>query len=461
MLRLAKDCGRPEVLPGIATLTSALADRVTTGPAAFPALLFPGPTAPCTNPQPAFPVALPDPGTGVCCTAFRGGVKVTEHRVTVALRVGRKRVRAVPSVIPSLSMPDWKCLVLGVRMLPFLLLGVPAGAVADRFDRRHLVSIVNIAMAVLIAALGLLIMRDMVDVWRLAAFGFAGGCLRALNMPARQSLAFDIVGGSNVVNGIALMSMGMRVGAIAGSLAAGSLMDRLGADVACAALAVGYVLSAITIVFIRDRGQAAPIERESVWVNLKGFWSELRHNPSLQILVVLAAMSEILGFSHQVLMPTFAKDILNVGAEGPGRDERRALRWRNPCHTTANRHGRRAAQGSALPGGVLLLFGASLVFLGFSETFYVAILAITLVNGFAALSDILSQSLAQSVVPNEFRGRAMGSWTLAVGMGPLGHVQIGALASAFGVTFALATHGVGLLILAAGSLALFPRLRRL
>ena len=90
-----------------------------------------------------------------------------------------------------------------------------------------------------------------------------------------------------------------------------------------------------------------------------------------------------------------------------------------------------------------------------------AILAITLVNGLAALSDILSQSLVQSVVPNEFRGRAMGSWTLAVGMGPLGHVQIGALAAAFGVTFALATHGVGLLILAAGSLALFPRLRRL
>ncbi len=350
--------------------------------------------------------------------------------------------------------------VLGVRMVPFFLLGVPAGAVADRFDRRHMVSIVNIAMAALIAALGLLIMREMVDVWLLAAFGFAGGCLRAVNMPARQSLAYDIVGGGNVVNGIALMSMGMRVGAIAGSLSAGYIMAWVGEDAACAALAVGYVLSAITIMFIRDRGQAAPVERESVWANLKGFWSELRHNRPLQTLVVLSAMAEILGFSHQVLMPTLAKDILDVGAEGLG--VMNAVRSVGGILAILLL----SAMGDVRRKGalylvVLMLFGASLVFLGFADTFYVAILAITLVNGLAALSDILSQSLVQSVVPNEFRGRAMGSWTLAVGMGPLGHVQIGALASAFGVTFALATHGVGLLILAAGSLALFPRLRKL
>ena len=351
-------------------------------------------------------------------------------------------------------------IVLGVRMVPFFLLGVPAGAVADRFDRRRMVGIVNIAMAILISALGLLIMWDVVVVWHLAAFGFAGGCMRAINMPARQSLAYDIVGGSNVVNGLSLMSMGMRVGAIAGSLSAGSLMARLGADAACAALAVGYVLSAITIMFIRDRGQAAPIDREPVWQNLKGFWSELRHNRSLQMLVVLSAMAEILGFSHQVLMPTLAKDILNVGAEGLG--VMNAVRSVGGVLAilmlTAMGDVRRKGMLYLI---VLLVFGVSLVYLGFADTFYLAILGITLVNGLGALADILSQSLVQSVVPNEFRGRAMGSWTLAVGMGPLGHVQIGALAAAFGVTFALATHGVGLLVLAAGGLLLFPRFRRM
>lgn len=351
-------------------------------------------------------------------------------------------------------------IVLGIRMVPFFLLGVPAGAVADRFDRRRMVAIVNIAMAALISALGLLIMRDLVGVWHLAAFGFAGGCLRAINMPARQSLAYDIVGGGNVVNGLAFMSMGMRVGAIAGSLSAGSLMARLGADAACAALAVGYVLAAISIMFIRDRGQAAPVVREPVWQNLKGFWSELRRNRSLQMLVVLSAMAEILGFSHQVLMPTLAKDILDVGVEGLG--VMNAVRSVGGILAILVL----SAMGDVRRKGtlylfVLLIFGFSLIFLGFADTFYLAILGITLVNGLGALSDILSQSLVQSVVPNEFRGRAMGSWTLAVGMGPLGHFQIGALAAAFGVTFALATHGAGLVVLAVGGLALFPRFRRL
>ena len=350
--------------------------------------------------------------------------------------------------------------VLGLRMVPFFLLGLPAGAVADRFDRRRLVGTVNIGMAALSAGLGLLIMWDIVVVWHLAAFGFAGGCLRAVNQPARQSLAYDIVGGGNVVNGLALMSMGMRVGAIAGSLSAGSLMARLGADAACVAIAVGYVLSAITIQFIRERGQAAPIEREPVWQILKGSLSELRHNRSLQMLVALSAMAEILGFSHQVLMPTLAKDILQVGAEGLG--VMNALRSIGGILAILLL----SAMGDVRRKGllyliVLHLFGISLVFLGFATTFYMAILGITLVNGMGALSDILSQSLVQSVVPNEFRGRAMGSWTLAVGMGPLGHLQVGALAATFGVTFALATHGIGLLVLAAGSLVLFPRFRRL
>ncbi len=350
--------------------------------------------------------------------------------------------------------------VLGLRMVPFFLLGLPAGAVADRFDRRRLVGIVNIGMAALSAGLGLLIMWDIVVVWHLAAFGFAGGCLRAVNQPARQSLAYDIVGGGNVINGLALMSMGMRVGAIAGSLSAGSLMERLGADAACVAIAVGYVLSAVTMQFIREPGQAAPIEREPVWQILKGSLSELRHNRSLQMLVALSAMAEILGFSHQVLMPTLAKDILQVGAEGLG--VMNALRSLGGILAILLL----SAMGDVRRKGVLYLivlhlFGISLVFLGFATTFYMAILGITLVNGMGALSDILSQSLVQSVVPNEFRGRAMGSWTLAVGMGPLGHLQVGALAATFGVTFALATHGIGLLVLAAGSLVLFPRLRKL
>ena len=109
----------------------------------------------------------------------------------------------------------------------------------------------------------------------------------------------------------------------------------------------------------------------------------------------------------------------------------------------------------------LHVFGISLLFLGVADTFLFVILAIIVINGMAALSDILSQSLVQTVVPDELRGRAMGSWALAVGLGPVGHLQIGALASVLGVGFALVAHGIGLVTLAVGALAFFPKIRRM
>ncbi len=98
---------------------------------------------------------------------------------------------------------------------------------------------------------------------------------------------------------------------------------------------------------------------------------------------------------------------------------------------------------------------------GFATAFYVALLATLVMSGAMALSDLFTQSLAQRVVPNELRGRAMGAWVVAVGTAPLGNLQIGALASAFGVTVALAFHGIGLIAVGALSLAAFGKLRRL
>jgi hypothetical protein len=83
------------------------------------------------------------------------------------------------------------------------------------------------------------------------------------------------------------------------------------------------------------------------------------------------------------------------------------------------------------------------------------------VNAVGALTDLLAQSLMQLSVPAHLRGRAGGAWVLAVGLAPLGQLQIGALASLLGVSIALGASGVGLVALAGASTLLFPRLRRL
>ena len=82
-----------------------------------------------------------------------------------------------------------------------------------------------------------------------------------------------------------------------------------------------------------------------------------------------------------------------------------------------------------------------------------------LLSGMMALSDLFSQTRVQKLVPNDLRGRAMGAWTSAVGAAPIGNLEIGALASMFGITIALALHGTALIILAVAILITFHRLR--
>ncbi len=349
---------------------------------------------------------------------------------------------------------------MGLRMVPLFLLGIPAGAIADRVDRHLLVRGLNLGKAGVMACLGLLVFFNVAALWHILLLTFALGSLRALHQTARQSFAYDIVGASGVVSALSLLALGMRVGGLVGSLAAGSLTARAGPGVAYLVLAAGYLLAALSLLPVRSRGQAAPAERHPVWQNLKEYFREMRHNRSLLGLVVVTGAVEVLGFSHQTLLPSLARDVLKVGPEGLG--IMNAIRSVGGILGIVflSALGETRRKGPMLLG-VINLFGVSLVLLGFAPNFALALVVLTLINGLSVLSDILSQSLMQLAVANELRGRAMGSWVLAIGMGPMGHLQVGALAGALSVAFALTFNGAGLLALGLAAAALFPRLRRL
>ncbi len=197
-----------------------------------------------------------------------------------------------------------------------------------------------------------------------------------------------------------------------------------------------------------------------MWHGMTELGREIRGNPALLTLVVTTAAVEVVGFSHQVLLPTLARDVLHVGSEGLG--------IMNAFRSVGGMAAllvllalRDPPRKGVMFCIVLLLFGVGLVLLGHVSTFVMTLGIIAFVNGMGALADVLSQILVQTAVSDELRGRAMGSWVLAVGTGALGHLQVGALASVLGVAFALTANGVVLAGLAIGCLALVPRLRRL
>ena len=181
------------------------------------------------------------------------------------------------------------------------------------------------------------------------------------------------------------------------------------------------------------------------------------------VLMMLTAGAEVLGFSHQTLLPSLARDVLHVGPEGLG--AMNAARSIGGILGLFAVWARRPAEGAGgLFLGVLVFFGASLIALAGSP--YVVgvvgvVIVLTIVNSAGGLTDLLAQSLMQLSVPPHLRGRAGGAWVVAIGLAPLGQLQIGALASLFGVSIALGASGVALVALAGAMAWRFPRIRHL
>jgi len=349
---------------------------------------------------------------------------------------------------------------LALRMVPFLFLGIIAGSLADRVNRRNLLMLVSVGMGFLSLSLAFIIYLGFIEVWIILLLTFLAGCVRAIGQPARQSFAYDIVGTANLVNAISNLSLGMRVGGIGGSLLAGLLVGKFGADAGYLVLSVSYFASVFIILFIRSPESPDLSEQESFWQNIAGVGKEIKRNNSLLVILLLSGMVEILGFSHQALLPVISRDVLGLGAEGLG--VMNAMRSAGGILAVIIL----SSMGDIKRKGLLYLFvlyafGVSLFLLAYAQSFLLAVFAIVVISGLGAISDILSQSLIQLVVPNELRGRAMGTWIFAVGLGPIGHMEIGAVAALTGVGLALTVHGGLLLFLAASTMIFFPRIRSL
>ena len=373
---------------------------------------------------------------------------------------------------------------LALRMVPLLILGIPAGAIADMVDRRMLIRLLNMVMALLMVGIGALIFLDILQVWHLLAFAVAGGCVSAMHQAARQSFAFDVAGRENLVTGLAYVGLGMRLGGLAGAVAAGYLIDGPGAHMAYWMLASGYIVSTLLLSLIRSPGQAAARSRQPILQILREFIDELRRNKPLRMLVIIVAATETLGFSSGAALPSLARDVLGVGADGLG--------WLNGFRSggavvailllslfgEVGRRGKLLLLNLLVFGAALLLLGqsttvASFLFggsatgestgliLGQSPAFVIALLATGIIGGAMALSDIFSQSMMQNIVPNEQRGRAMGAWVVGIGTAPIGNLQVGQLVSVIGVGIALSANGIALALVGLGVFAFYGRMRRM
>jgi MFS family permease len=362
-----------------------------------------------------------------------------------------------------LSMTDSSSMVgvlFAVRSFPNLLVGFVAGAITDRLDRRILMRTMVCGLALVAWLIAWLVWTEQMALWPLLLCAALFGLLQAFEATARQVYTCDVVGLSGAVQGLALLFIAQRLGGVLGSLLAGATLHWWGTSVAFLVMGLSYGGGAAALCTLRHRGVAAPHVKESMWHNVIAYSQELRTNRLMQSLMLSTAGAELLGFSHQVVLPVLAKNVLHSGAAGLG------------ILTAARFLGGVVGSGiltvlspmrhrGALLLATLACFGAGQVLLAHVPYFWLAVVCVMFINMMASAADILHMALLQHSVANEQRGRAMGAWVVSTGTAPVGHLEIGYLAGVAGARLALLLNGIALMVLSGIFVLCLPRLRRL
>ena len=304
------------------------------------------------------------------------------------------------------------------RMAPLFFLGILSGAMADWLERRLFLFFSALGGVVVSAVMATILLVGDPPVWAVVVLVAAGGCVFAFTLTTRNAYTYDMVGPEHALNGLSLNQMAMQAGGIGGAIISGALIEWVGPGWQYFAVGASYLGSALVLLVIGRSAITVQPQREPVLQNLTGYIRFLRENRVIMVLMGLASITEVLGFTHMTLLPVFAKEVLDVGPVGLG-------------YLTAVR------QAGGLLGLALLAnlqdfrrkgllmfviaagFGVGLMAFSVSSALIFFIVILAAVNACAMSVDTLYKTLMQSNVPNEQRGRAMGSWVLSIGVAPV------------------------------------------
>ena len=346
------------------------------------------------------------------------------------------------------------------RMAPLFFLGILSGAMADWLERRLFLLFSALGGVAVAAIMAMLLLSGDPPVWAVVVLVAAGGCVLAFTLTTRNAYTYDIVGPEHALNGLSLNQMAMQVGGIAGALASGALIELVGPGWQYLGVGGSYLGSALILLVIGRSARTAEPQREPVLRNLVGYIRFLRENRVIMALMCLTSITEVLGFSHMTMLPVFAKEVLHVGPAGLG--YLTAVRQAGGLLGLALLANLRDYRRKGLLMFIIATaFGIGLMGFSLSTALVYFIVVLAAVNACAMTVDTLYKTLMQSNVPDEQRGRAMGSWVLSIGVAPVGHLGVGGLATALGAQGALLVNGAMLAGVSLAAAIGLPKIRRL
>ena len=348
----------------------------------------------------------------------------------------------------------------GLQLLPALLMSPYAGVIADRFPKRTVLSITQIAMAAPAALLGILAIAGVAMPWHVYVLAFAFGVATAFDAPARQSFVVEMVGQDDLSNAVGLNSASFNSGRMIGPAVAGVMIAALGSGAVATgwvillnALSYLAVLASLRILNTNELHPSQPAERGKGAV--RDGIRYVRSRPDLMLLLATVFFVGTFGMNFQMTSALMATEVFHKGAGEYGvLGSIMAIGSLGGALLAA----RRPRPRQRLVIGSAVAFAVVEIAAGIMPS-YLTFAAILPLLGLTALTMVTSANatIQLSVTP-QMRGRVTALYLMIfLGGTPLGAPFIGWIGEFFGARWTLIAGGLITLVGTLIALALFTR----
>ena len=363
-------------------------------------------------------------------------------------------------------------------MVPFLVLGIFGGYLADVLDRKLLIAVTQFLNLISAVIMCVLLSLDIVEYWYAYIAIIIPGLGWSLDMPSRRSLIMDIMGPQGLTNGVALDSVGMHISKMIGPALAGALIAFTGGQGSYILLSVVMAVGGLLFLKVSQPDRPNQIAKSKissgttsdlagsserklmreVFSNLAEGFKYAFSSQTIVAVIVITVFMNLLLFPYMQMVTVVSKNILFVGPLLMGilmaSDGLGALVG-STLIASRNKmvyHGRIYLYGSILSLIALMVFSMS--------SWYLVSLPLLLILGIGTSGFGTMQSAIVLLVSRpELRGRALGVVTLAIGAGPIGSLVVGAVSEWIGPANALLFNSIIGLVLVCLSGLFLPSIR--
>lgn len=338
---------------------------------------------------------------------------------------------------------------LGIAIaIPALVLNLMGGVLADRLEPKLLVATAQSISATAVALLATLVLMDQVEAWHVLAVAVIAGTVQAFDQPSRSSLFPRLVEREHISNAVAMESIVWNAVRVLAPALAGVVIARLSIQASMFFSASTFYFLAVVISLLKLR--ARPPARGHVIRQIGESLRYVGHHPIFFYIMLLTFCNSMFGMAYILLMPVFAKEVLNVGAERVG--------------FLLGASGVGAIMGTwfigslkkGQPKGMLILSGA--MFFGVTQIcfawaawqglYWVSLGLLFLVGVSNSLYLVGGLSALQELVPDQIRGRVMGLYGATWSLAPLGMAQAGFIAQYFSAPIAVGAGAAVVVVIA-------------